>query len=533
MDKAPETAEVPIRLTILSGNLRGRIVNIEQDCFRIGSAEGCDLRLEGEPDVQGDHAEIVREDCDVYLRKTSPNAVLIVNRQEVAEIILQDGDLMALGASGPRIRARLPEEQHRKCKPIFEICRDCIDVVKFANEPPRKRAQILLRQMSHDLIHQSTRLFRFSVLCALIILAGTAGTYAWWNARQLRNYEAALRRLGEESEKERLNLTNRLRQLQEAAGQSAEEAHQRAAGLQGSLAASGTEIQRLQKDIQALREEFDFAPSVVARYSGGVCFIVGGYGFVEKVSGKSLRFAGLDSQGEPLRDSSGRAQVVVGDQGMPVARFYTGSGFLVSHEGHILTNRHVAEPWVVEETDQQILRQGFEPVHLALLAYFPGDRSGYPLTLLKSSSTADLALLRTQFGKSRPPVLMLSREKPRPGEPILLLGYPAGYDALLARYEKQTIDSIVAEKPSNPAELSEALARHNLIRPIATQGHLGDVLKDRLVYDAQTTHGGSGGPVLNARGEVIGINFAVLQDFGGSNFGVPAELAQSLISHEK
>ncbi|MBI3939228.1 MAG: hypothetical protein HY315_00200, partial [Acidobacteria bacterium] len=78
-------------------------------------------------------------------------------------------------------------------------------------------------------------------------------------------------------------------------------------------------------------------------------------------------------------------------------------------------------------------------------------------------------------------------------------------------------------------QLAQALARRNLIRPIATQGHLGDVLPDRLVYDAQTTQGGSGGPIFNARGDVIGINFAILAGFAGSNFGVPVELIRPLL----
>jgi len=45
--------------------------------------------------------------------------------------------------------------------------------------------------------------------------------------------------------------------------------------------------------------------------------------------------------------------------------------------------------------------------------------------------------------------------------------------------------------------------------------------------DAQTTSGGSGGPVFNRKGKVIGINYAVVRDFGGSNFGIPASSAQA------
>jgi S1-C subfamily serine protease len=70
------------------------------------------------------------------------------------------------------------------------------------------------------------------------------------------------------------------------------------------------------------------------------------------------------------------------------------------------------------------------------------------------------------------------------------------------------------------------LGRRNLIRPVITQGHVGDVLPDKIIYDAQTTLGGSGGPLFNRKGKVIGINYAVVRDFGGSNFGIPARYAQ-------
>jgi len=50
-----------------------------------------------------------------------------------------------------------------------------------------------------------------------------------------------------------------------------------------------------------------------------------------------------------------------------------------------------------------------------------------------------------------------------------------------------------------------------------------------VVYDAQTSVGGSGGPVLDANGEVVAINRAMLAGFGGSNLGVPARYAVALL----
>jgi S1-C subfamily serine protease len=73
------------------------------------------------------------------------------------------------------------------------------------------------------------------------------------------------------------------------------------------------------------------------------------------------------------------------------------------------------------------------------------------------------------------------------------------------------------------------LASQRLIRPTTTQGHIGDVLEDKIVYDAATTSGGSGGPLFNRDGKVIGINFAILRDFGGSNLAVPVKYAKDLL----
>ena len=77
------------------------------------------------------------------------------------------------------------------------------------------------------------------------------------------------------------------------------------------------------------------------------------------------------------------------------------------------------------------------------------------------------------------------------------------------------------------------LARRKLIRPLVTQGHLGVVGPDQLVYDAQTTSGGSGGPVFHASGKVIGVNFAILSGFSGSNFAVPISHATNMVAMSK
>ena len=65
--------------------------------------------------------------------------------------------------------------------------------------------------------------------------------------------------------------------------------------------------------------------------------------------------------------------------------------------------------------------------------------------------------------------------------------------------------------------------------PVITEGTIGNVLAQMIVYDAATTQGGSGGPVFGSDGEVIAVNYAVLRDFTGANFGVPIVFGIDLI----
>ena len=64
---------------------------------------------------------------------------------------------------------------------------------------------------------------------------------------------------------------------------------------------------------------------------------------------------------------------------------------------------------------------------------------------------------------------------------------------------------------------------------MASRGIVGQRSPETVVYDAETTYGGSGGPVLDVEGRVIAINSAIIPEYGGSNFGVPAAFARRLL----
>lgn len=102
-----------------------------------------------------------------------------------------------------------------------------------------------------------------------------------------------------------------------------------------------------------------------------------------------------------------------------------------------------------------------------------------------------------------------------------------GIAAMLAK-SPAAITQRFAYRP-NDISVARELAARSLIRPLSTCGHLGDVIGDTLIYDAATAHGGSGGPVFNANGEVIGVNSAYIDGFSGASLGVSIESLRPLL----
>ena len=78
--------------------------------------------------------------------------------------------------------------------------------------------------------------------------------------------------------------------------------------------------------------------------------------------------------------------------------------------------------------------------------------------------------------------------------------------------------------------MAERLSESEFIRPLSSRGIVGQITAATVVYDADTTHGGSGGPVLDINGEVVAVNTAIIPEYGGSNFGVPVEHVRRLLA---
>src|SRR5438309_5597088 len=108
------------------------------------------------------------------------------------------------------------------------------------------------------------------------------------------------------------------------------------------------------------------------------------------------------------------------------------------------------------------------------------------------------------------------------------MGYPSGPDRLLAMLDETEARGIQNRYGSTESLLSY-LAQTKRVRPLMTQGNITDLDARRIVYDARTGEGGSGGPLFGPSGRVIGITFAIFTENTASNFAVPIHFAISLL----
>jgi S1-C subfamily serine protease len=162
----------------------------------------------------------------------------------------------------------------------------------------------------------------------------------------------------------------------------------------------------------------------------------------------------------------------------------TGSGFILTTDGHIITNAHVVEG---ADTVTVTLKDGRE---------FPGEVVGVdPVT--------DVAAIKIQ-ASALPTVTLGSSENLIPGQWAIAIGNPLGLDNTV------TAGIISATGRSS----SQVGVPDRRVRFIQT--------------DAAINPGNSGGPLLNDRGEVIGINTAIRANAQGLGFAIPIETAQRI-----
>ena len=260
----------------------------------------------------------------------------------------------------------------------------------------------------------------------------------------------------------------------------------------------GHQLQELTQQVQLLRQQQAMPTMVLNRYRNSICYIYGVY------------------------------EVSFPDGRVGLRARLSGTGFVVA-KGLLATNRHVAEPWYGDPDAEVLIRRGARAELEKLVAFFPGLPTPLVITPSVLSAKGDLAVLSMQDSPAIHQLtpLPLAEAPSRPGELVAVIGYPMGVAGMVAKSPTPVYERLAYRHDDIGA--ANELAALSLIRPSATCGHLGDVVGDKLIYDAPTAHGGSGGPVFNAKGEVIGVNSAYLDGFSGGTLGISADALRPLV----
>lgn len=206
----------------------------------------------------------------------------------------------------------------------------------------------------------------------------------------------------------------------------------------------------------------------------------------------------------------------------------SGTGFLVANN-LIASNRHVLQPWFEDPDDEQQIREGAVPRIEKMVAFFPGLMDPVRLDNVRVSPDQDLAVARLQDGplpNTFQPLPLASHDS-NPGDAVLVVGYPLGTSTMLAKSPASLYKRLASSKDT--IKVADELAANAMIRPSATCGHVSDVVDQKVIYDAPTAQGGSGGPVFNSKGEVIAVNAAYIEGFNGGTIGISAQSLKPLI----
>jgi serine protease Do len=180
-----------------------------------------------------------------------------------------------------------------------------------------------------------------------------------------------------------------------------------------------------------------------------------------------------------------------------------GSGFLVSPDGHILTSNHVID--------------GADRIRVTLV-----DKRSFEAEVVGADRTTDVALIRIP-ARDLPALRLGDSDAARVGEWVLAIGNPGFEQANTLDF---TVTSGIIGAKGRPLYIinRELAAHDDVAAPLA--------IEDFIQTDAVINPGNSGGPLVNLRGEVIGVNTAIASPTGyyqGYGFAIPSNLARRVM----
>lgn len=379
---------------------------------------------------------------------------------------------------------------------------------------PRDEAKTFLREFTRELLREisptAKALWLLSIatlVSGAIYLSHTA--FKRYSARQEQNLSQV------ETLKRRIDGQERgLVQLSERQAQSSPQSSD------GTI--TGDDVRQSN---QAVLYDAALPTKLWNSYSKGTCLIAGSFILIDRATGRPLRYPEVEMSPEERLLTIGTEVPLTPEGTGTIFRLeFVATGFHVGG-GYVLTNRHIAsEPWAVDLRAQFFISStGATPRLDKLLAFFPGHRQPITLTFRTASKTDDVAVCTLKTTPSNIPALPLDEQlgAVEVGRHVVMMGYPTGPNRMLALLPEAEAIAVENEFGGSLVTLLDQLAKRKLINPLTTQGNITDLYKNRIVFDAATSEGSSGTPMLGESGKVIGITFAVLVDNRASNLAVP------------
>lgn len=449
-----------------------------------------------------------------YVIEATGDQNVWLNGRKAHKAQLHHGDMIEFGEDGPMSRFRLCSAESPIHWTISDVLDDSIAYLRTSRKPVGLRLSRAVFEVVRRLTLETTVLFRMSVFLSLIGLA-VVGYLQYQSNQQLQL------RLEEEA----MRIEGVIATLAQTRQESIKPGDLRALQQELNLQLT-THTERLAD----LERRSEAAARVIASSFRSVVFIQGAYGLRQAQTSKLLRhIRGPD--GKPRRTPFGQPMLSPDGNGDPVEFQFTGTGFLLQGGQQIVTNRHVVQPWENGEVVKSFAARGYKPEMLKMLVYRPGEATSSEAQLSRVSEQVDLAVLQLSAAADVNG-LMISPEPPDAGDEVIVMGYPTGLRSLLAQAGAEFIKTLEKEGKADFWFIATKLASEGKILPLATRGIIGQVATAAIIYDAETTHGGSGGPVLDRQGRVVAVNTAILPEFGGSNIGVPAAKLSALLEKD-
>lgn len=375
-------------------------------------------------------------------------------------------------------------------------------------------AKTFLRKFTGELIHEISPAAKAAWLLSVAVLVSGV-CYLGYTA--IQRYRAQQQQTLNQTEA----LIKRIEEQQRLLAQLSER--------QGQTSAQTSAVAKNEPDIKKTNQPVFNVPALPTRlwnsYSKGICLIAGSYILIDDATGRPLRYPEVEMSPQERLLTTGTMMALSPEGNGKIFQVeFVGTGFHVG-DGYVLTNRHlVNEPWLSNLRAQVLISTSNATPRIdRLAAFFPSHREAIALTFRTASVTSDVAVCTLKNAPSSIPALPLEENVTTVeiGRQVVMMGYPNGPERMLALLPEAEAMAVENEYGGSLVTLLDQLARRRLINPLTTQGHITDLYKNRIVFDAATAEGSSGTPMLGESGKVIGITFAVLVDNRASNFAVP------------